>query len=439
MDAYTKVVNHGYLSRYSSNGKIVLEDGSVITNSSEPTRFYNAVDSLNGFRNPRWKDQIRLGQNATTPLTGSRTSPDPQTFFTAGLTQTLFNTQTQQSRVSNYEAYGKFLPLGPPTPSVPNSGATTRVDNHCIRKFLDAAAAIQSSIEAGQDFGELKQTIESIHHPLKSLREGILHYLQALKRIKVSKRYKRPHLEKVIGDVYLEWHFGWNPLVADIADLIADAGRTRFPVYPVYASAGETFDGVADRLQLSLGVLPGVAYMPYRTTHRYSVRMKGAIRSNASSSTGTISWAQSLRLTPKDWLPTIWDLVPYSWMADYFINIGDILQALSFVESSLVWGSRTSRTFSETETFGLTYAAPNDVIPFPYRLTDNTAWCYGGSYKTSVSSVNRSTIGEGDLIPRVEVSIPTSKYPFFNMAAVLSQSARSSVKALKANNPSFYT
>jgi len=369
----------------------------------------------NGFKNPYWKSQVKNGQNATTSFSwgyGNGSSPyfsikwDIEWVDGGG---TLIG-----SRKGQTDGYARFdtLPVGVSVPP----DVMIRVTNRCIRRFIDNCNEITSSFEAGQDAGEYHETLESIHRPLHSLHNSILSYLAQLGKLKRGIR-NPASLRKVLADTYLEFRFGWLPLADDVGKLIADAGRHRFPVYPVRSSAKETFKGAVERQTFgSVGYLPGSCVRSMSSNTSVSLRYQGAIRSNADS-TGRISQAQSLRLLPSDWLPTAWDLLPYSWIADYFTNVGDIIQSLSFVSSNLVWAKKSLQT-EERISYSEVLPSFSPSAPLGYTLSSGSVWCDGGAGEMSSINGSRSAISPSDLVPKFEFQIPVSKFPYYNLAAL---------------------
>jgi len=375
------------------------------------------TNGTSGVKNPFWKSQVKSGVNATTPFSWNVAYAEPS-WFTVQWDKSWNDNQGRfaafrKGTTSGYAAY-EFFPTG----ALPDSGIVTRVTNRCIRKFISACNEATSSFEAGQDIGEYKETLNSIHRPLNSLSLKLNEYISALTKVRRSVR-SGPKLKKVLADTYLEFRFGWLPLADDVGKLIADAQRYRFPVIPVRGSASENFAASVSDVNFSYS-----GYCPYglvRSLHRninYSLRYKGAIRSGSDAS-GRIGLAQSLQLLPENWLPTAWDLLPYSWIADYFTNVGDIITSLSFVNSRLVWAKKSSQT-RETLTYGDVRAASGFGSPPPGdTLVSDNCWASGGAGVVEWTQGSRSALTSSDLMPRFEFRIPTSKYPYFNLAALL--------------------
>jgi hypothetical protein len=380
--------------------------------------FQNQTD---GFRNPSWRDQIRRGVNATTTFSGQFASAS-SSWFTASEDFTWLTQDGRTWQVNKGETFGRLIYSVDPSsfPTAP-SDVVTRVTNRCIQDFLSSCESARSTIEGGQDLGEYKEILESIHNPLGSMRDKLLHYLTQLTKAKRSFKRDPKSLVRVLSDTYLELRFGIEPLVSDVAAAIADAGRYRFSVVPVHGKAHEVYEGSAVQVSQSIGYLNNLNPTQIRQSHStYSVRYKGAIRSGADAS-GQIGIAQAYRLLPRDWVPTAWDLLPWSWVADYFTNIGDIINALCFVSSDLVWGSTGWKDSSSVSYSDISITK----VPVPAFLVlgSDNSYAYGGSAKFTRSSFGRAAMTTADLLPRFTLRVPVTKYPYFNLAAVLSQRA----------------
>lgn len=383
---------------------------------------YQALSQAWGNKNPMWRWQVRHLQNATTAFYAVMHSEDPEPFITYDMGATYIR-QSDHKPVYQYtkgSQEGSTAVLAPPYADAPSS-VVADVTNRCIRKFLQAVDSAQSSFEAGQDLGEWKQTVESVRHPLNSLKQSILQYTAALR--KRRRLYKRDiSLPKVLADTYLEFHFGWQPLVADVSSCIADIRRFRFPVIPVRASAHK--DYASGEVEVFGGYLDPFNHShSYKETSRYECRYKGLLRVKNLDPSGRLSLCQSLQLTPDKWLPTAWDLLPYSWMADYFINIGEIISGVCAAFSiDLPVGTITRRN-KITRHYGEVKMLDD---PYPvyegYDRVFRVVSIRGGTCETWTKSIERNALSGSDLVPSLELTVPTSPYPFYNMAAVLTQS-----------------
>lgn len=382
---------------------------SVLADVSGTSEF--KVNTFTGQTNPQWKAQIARGENATTPASGVKydiTSP-----WVTAEAEWWNGIDGVSSRVDRDEAFG-YLPQFWPTLGSPTQSDIADATNRAIRRFIEKANAVRSSVEAGQDFGEYHQTVRSFVRPCESLRQHVLSYFPLLKKVKA--RYKGVKaLRKALTDTYLEWTFGWNPLVSDIADAYVGLTNKGFDLTPISSGAKVIYDGLTNRTLNDVG--SGLFYIrgDTRIVSEYSVRMKGMIKSGRIN--GSLPVLQSLQLTPEFWLPTAWDLLPYSFIADYFTNIGDIIRAACFVTSSLSWGVKTVRNVT------------NSVTSYSFQPTQftgvyNTQFCLASNPKSSIVSFQRGAIGESDLIPTFRFSLPVSFKPFENIAALMSSNGK---------------
>jgi hypothetical protein len=418
LDSYSKVRNHGWQASVDSIATTYDGSGGSTDFSRNTRNQQTFTDQASGWFNPSWRQEVRNGQNATTPFDGVAYSEEPKNFFTAVYDVTWLDPSSKQKGGTKAEAFGTWYPASPPS-GTPSSSVVTSVENRCIAQFLNNAESVQSSIEAGQDIGEYKETLHSIHKPLATLQDSLVNYLSQLRKLKKSSR-NPAKLRKLLADTYLEFHFGWQPLVDDIAHLIADCGQYRFPEYPVKGSAHNVYQADTNTYQIGFPFFPDSLRANSTTTCTYSCRIKGAIRAR-NYDNGRSSLVSSLQLTPDRWIPTAWDLLPYSWIADYFVNIGDILQGLSFVSSSLIWGCKTTRNRCVTKVSDFRYTPDYPELPSTFQFLSKTSSVHGGNYECWSKGVSRRSVQGVDLIPSIEFRLPGTKFPFLNMGALLLQ------------------
>jgi hypothetical protein len=109
------------------------------------------------------------------------------------------------------------------------------------------------------------------------------------------------------------------------------------------------------------------------------------------------------------WAPTVWELIPYSFLIDYFSNIGDVIVGWSNLGIQLSWCNRTSRK---------TIEYTDQTVPHPnwggYAVSHAPA-----KYFCAKRSVSRATY-TGTLVPDVDFEIPDlGSKKWLNIAALI--------------------
>lgn len=381
-----------------------LQKGSQV---SEGTSFVRS-SSFSGYTNPFWKSQIIKGQNACTDANGTRY------LFDVGWFTALADSNDDAKPPTRYktEWYG-YPSISVPDNYQPDAPTITSVTNRAISKFFDRADAALSSVESGQDFGEIRQSLDSMIRPLNSLRSHVLSYFPSVKKLK-GKYKKVPDLKKALADTYLEWTFGWRPLALDVADAyVGLQNRKRFfDIVPIKSSAKQDFHGSSDS-----GIIDTSGdgqlklWLTTQSNSVYSVRYKGAVRTGAVNS--QVSVSQVLQIDLPHFLPTAWDLLPYSFIVDYFTNIGDIIRAYSFRTSSVLWCVKTTRVENRK-------VFVHEVRPDIPPTWKNFASLPGVSHSScSQVSFVRTSVDAAYLRPKLNFSIPTSAKPWINLGALM--------------------
>ncbi|DAD49962.1 maturation protein [ssRNA phage Esthiorhiza.2_46] len=418
-EIYSKSSFYGYSWFMEAEGHDYLFNSFPVNSASDSN---GKMNSVTGSYLPGWKSIIRSGGNATTNLNGIEFLIEGDTFFS-------------YQRFGHYPAYGYAVtyqcsghyPYNWVNSAIEASPSLkAEVKNRAIRKFLDDAKSKRTSFEAGQDLGEIKQTIESFVHPMKSLRDLTLGYFQKLKKAK-GKYRDSISLHKALSDSYLEYRFGWRPLALDIADAYAGlTSRTRMSNTAPCSASGkgseklDSSSGLASYGWDSRMVLDQNSYL------NYSFRIKGAIRLNLDSN-GRIPLAQSLQLsTVNDFAVTAWDLLPYSFVVDYFVNVGEIVNALTFPTSDLTYVVATERTELISQ-----YLLRHITVDSTPGLVWDSQGTNASSVKFIVKKFSRYIPDSLDLIPSVRVSLPVSSRPWENMGALISSNTKSLVPFFK--------
>jgi hypothetical protein len=418
---------HNYSSSEPVANFWTANSGFSDTLSSSGIQFHSGTQVLGantrqGVSNPFWKDQVKLGSNATTTFIGEKF--DGQTNFWSGYAiGTQINPNGSIHRKWDYYQSG-FVSI--PNPAnllvqVPPASVVTDVHNRCIRKFLNEVSEARTSDNlTGRSIRHFKHDLHSTLHPMAGIQSKIQSYLTKLKKVPYGK-LKGPSIVSTITQSYLEFKFGVEPFTVDISDILADMvirDRKRNPSVPVEATAHADFAGSSSIHNLVDGgyLTPVIgASVNTLSIQTYSERMKGAVRTGIDDN-GRLGIVQDNKLLPEDWLPTAYSIMPYAWMVNYFTNIRDIIDAASLRYSNVVWGCFNIRQVCTYQQSAV-YAQNPNPFAAPGLVTNGAVLCSGGHSTLVHTKVQRYVLTPSSLIPDFQWKIPTTPTPWFNMMA----------------------
>jgi hypothetical protein len=177
------------------------------------------------------------------------------------------------------------------------------------------------------------------------LKSGVLSYLGAavgIRRGRGSNTSKR----KAIANSYLEATFGWQPLIHDCKDIAEAIGRLCYESDRVRFTAIGSSEGQASRESgtVTFGSLTAnfTNYLGCEVLVIYKGFLRGPKYEAGSPPAERIVSMAGFDL--RSFVPTVWELIPYSFLVDYFTNIGDVLQAFS-TDTSGVYGLQKSEVW----------------------------------------------------------------------------------------------
>lgn len=390
----------------------VISTGDVIDVPQGP--FVDSwVDEVTGGENPRWRELVKRGEQAGTTLTGTLQTYSLSPAYIKENSYSKYSGQHARSA----ETFGEYPTLpGSVGPGIEPSW--TLADNRALEQYVNRVRSLQTTFQGGVFLGELGRVISMVKSPAKSLRRGMDLYLGALKkrRPKVPSRVSKDTKRRIMSDTWLEYSFGWIPLINDIEDGIKTINNSHY--YRRHDLKSVRAEGTDKTVKHIDGTL-GTATPPYfegtfQVKRERTVKYYGVVDAGSNAVTNF----RRIGLDLSNFVPTAWELLPWSFLVDYFSNIGTIVSAASLAQSSLRW---TMRLDIETETTEFTgwYPKLNASAHFIYKVEQY----YPGRSVTTVRTINRFPF-LGGLVPSLEFSIPGFGTKWLNMAA-LSMTSRS--------------
>jgi hypothetical protein len=314
---------------------------------------------------PGWREKIRQGQSAASPYTLDRVSYLERAEGTASCVAIPVPVP--------YDPHNQIVQSWTGFASAPPSTVAHLSGNHneaeaialgqLYRKIDSELTAINSSAVVA----EFRDVLRQFGRPFKAivdLTHKRLNLLaKARKGLKGNLTVRRDSYQKIVADTYLEYAFGLAPLISDTKSIAEALARYNFESTDEYQNdeftghyqrrSKVTGSGSTTKSQFTMED-PNIissSYLVYKTNSRtiteYRVRYTCGLSSSPIAAYGTNArLIQVLGFEPRHWLPAVWEAVPWSFLIDYFTNVGDILQATATNTAGVTWISKavTTRT-----------------------------------------------------------------------------------------------
>lgn len=411
--------------------------------------------SRTGVSNSSWKSQIRNGQNASTPLSASEQLFDAKPIV-------CWTSQTSYGQAWSSANLKGVLHIGSgtlPTAHDPYGIALDEAEAQATRQLYKRINQVRTQFAGGIELGQLRMTIRQLVRPAEALRHLLGRHLSKQKSIvkrlekenlaemlgiyqgnnrgldvgnflglapkavwKGSRRYLRTSPKqstlKALAESHLEAVYGWLPLISDIRDasialarLQHDATPQRFRVYGTeHQVNGTSADGT------TVNSIP--LLIKRDSSARATVVYYGALSDSAMASMTRPPLERLQQISGfglRDFVPTIWDLIPYSFVVDYFANVGDVLSA-ACTDTSVV--SRLTKVVVIETVHRDVYTINSDKIASGNTSRyKNASGGSAGTYTRTYRTVSRNATGVPVMVPRVNLLGPSSRQ-WLNLAAL---------------------
>lgn len=379
---------------------------------------YTESDFMEGRDLPGWRNIIRARGNATNPAVGAQRTRK----FAGGSSYTTVTQRRYESGDDHVPHLTVFLQAKYTGSGIaeycPDASLSVTVDPEVIdyakAAFISRARSLMSPTQGGVILGEIRETLHLIRHPASALRNGLSSYLQTVK--KRGRGLRKASVAKknsVVAQTWLEYCFGWAPLLADIDNSMESLARLVTKVAPLTQVRVSRSSDVYDGTEFG-NVSSSLENATYDISFRHKSRCSiyGALDVSFEPQP-TFRGAFGLRA--HDIIPTLWELIPYSFVIDYFTNIGDIVSAGSFNTQFLSWWGMT--TTGENVVYTNNFQQiPHDPPTDEFSSVVGSISCGGTVSRSKV--MQRSL--EPVLVPSLRFQIPGIKQGF-NIAALVAQ------------------
>lgn len=245
----------------------------------------------------------------------------------------------------NTNVYHTFVPSNganhtevlPWTNDLPDPGMQSHnpvARNKAIRKLIDSAElAIDANL--AQDFAQISQLtnlisgtcgrfVGSIGDLRRGNIAGAINHLTA-GRTRLAMPKGKPNRKKDLAENWLELQYGWKPLLMDIEGLLKSLSNLTIAQPTVRRVVGK---GSQERQALSIfDTYSATTIGPRKGKFLYRFKTDCKIGVTFTMYSPMLSFLAQTGFTNP--INLVWEILPFSFVADWFIGIGPYLEALS--------------------------------------------------------------------------------------------------------------
>lgn len=299
--------------------------GPTVVSIAPPLRFQETMYDI---VTPGYQSLVNRGVIINNPMTHVRTSA---VHTDCSFTDT-YNTQPYGAFNDQWVHSGVCVPRQTPQ-------AMPSVTTNCGDKAAGAINRAYADVNEGTaqllvDIAELSKTYTMLKNPFREALNLVRKTRKVLsgKTLRAmiargKKVYGGTRLPDAASGVYLEWRYGWNPLLRSIDDtchaIAENMNQTKRRFTGRGYASGEDHQSKSavsywNPLSCSNGGMKNEAITDksQRVTWRAGVLAEGYLSS-----------ASNLGVSFADVPSTAWELVPYSFVVDWFVGVGDWISA----------------------------------------------------------------------------------------------------------------
>lgn len=369
----------------------------------------------------KFRQLIRDGKNATGSMNvvvqnGETTDCDYtlEKLLTTDPTSPLYGVVIQSGMS------GVHLSLNLPGP-IAGHYAGVSFDNACAEAARIVHKRLTSrrrQFQGGVAALELRKTLEMVVRPAKSLRSQIAFasrripkIMKSLKRSGASRKSKA----KILADTYLEMTFGWQPLLADTRDgaialaRLATRDALERQQFRAYGSTATTFPSTFGNFyQVGYDASNIVVFdREWRTQTKAECiiygRFQTRLQDSSYAKSSALRLAELCGFTLADFVPSAWEAMPWSFLVDYFTNVGDVLEAFSNNIGEIAWAAEVHIQESKEDFLAiLNQASTKQVGGSLFRSVSDSRT----HAQSSLRTVSRSPGLKTDLSTTLRFSLP---------------------------------
>ena len=297
-----------------------------------------------------------------------------------------------------------YLSFAGVSPTAYDIALTDKELERARKSLLDRYHQASRSVQGLVVVGEAVETVHTLARPGIALINATKVYLgrtQPLSR-RIAKLLKKRggsrsnwatlvKLNKRLSDEWLYYSFGVSPILADIesaAKFYNKRKEEKSEFVTFRSKDGFGHQSGPPPIVLAQTLASGVKFRAVRKdVSTCIVKLRSAIKI-ALGPGPAMSTIQNSGLTFRDFVPSVYELIPYSWFLDYLTNMSDIIDAWSFGDAFPYGIQQTLIRKTESRINGIQLELPADTATWQHTgLSWNTT--EGCSRRAGFSPIDR--------------------------------------------------
>lgn len=425
-----------YVRLSTLNGAVLNSNSVMLTGSRIATD------------NRGWRARMKAGYQAGSPYTTSRYDVVLHQDGIISSTEQYFDNAGVGQNFRELNHIGVYF--GVDTAFNHYQGVTSAQENEALTNLYSKIRQESSGANGLLVLAELRETLHMLRHPAEALRKmtGTLindfniqkskvkasHHQRKGETTKSFLHRRREALVKGFSGTWLEYQFGVKPFISDVNDLATTAyrhitspsKRKRVTSRSTLLQSVQNYNEVETIISANVK-LYSVELRSGSSGVQYIVGLEPIV---VGPDRPLLALSQSFGLTIENFVPTVYEIIPWSFLIDYFSNLGDVISAATTSTAAVKWVVRTQRQLT---TYGVISTRAEPISPKVgigiYRTVDfKVNEKVLGRSIVSLTSIERtcpSTIP----IPSLQLEIPgISSSKWLNMVALLGTTRSSSMR-----------
>lgn len=219
--------------------------------------------------------------------------------------------------------YSNYFATALPLPSMYAPSIDQMADSALVKAY---AKMNSSAILSGELLSDLDKSLGMLRRPFKTSL-SLVGKMLTYRKLRLGKT--AASAAKASSHAWLEYRYGWKPLIMDCESAILTCYdvRDRMIKRRLVARGSENWEGNKSLDSSNRSLTPEWSVSGAATCQYKQEAFAGVIYEVDPQSimSGTSAyWG----LQARDLGPTVWEILPYSFVADWFVGIGDWIQAV---------------------------------------------------------------------------------------------------------------